>query len=195
MKRECEALGLSVVFDARDELRPGAKHFEWEQKGVPARIEVGPRDLDGGTCVVKRRDQDAKQKTSVPLVGIGVYIQALMGEIQKSLYQRAKAFRDSRILEVDTYEDFKAKLETGGKGNSCSPTGMARARPRSASKTRPRRPSAASRSMATKRRQMRAHRCPVSPQGRLRAVVLIAVAVALARAEKRYITGRAGQLA
>ena len=46
MKRACEDAGLSVVLDARDELRPGAKHFEWEQKGVPVRIEIGPRDVD-----------------------------------------------------------------------------------------------------------------------------------------------------
>jgi prolyl-tRNA synthetase len=117
LRRECEDAGLSVILDDRDELRPGAKHFEWEQKGVPARIEIGPRDLETGSCVVKRRDKDPKAKVSMPVLGIGAAMKALMGEIQVSLFERAKAFRDSRMLKVDTYGEFKERLETEGKGN------------------------------------------------------------------------------
>jgi prolyl-tRNA synthetase len=117
VRRECIDAGLSVVLDDRDELRPGAKHFEWEQKGVPARIEIGPRDLDAGSCVVKRRDRDPKAKASIPMAGVGAAMTLLMGEIQKSLFERAKAFRDARILKVDSYEEFKRALETDGKGN------------------------------------------------------------------------------
>src|SRR5205807_707408 len=101
----------------RDELRPGAKHFEWEQKGVPVRIEVGPRDLESGSCVVKRRDKDPKAKVSMPLAGIGAAMKSLMAEIQTSLFERAKAFRDGRIVKADTYDEFKERLEVGGKGN------------------------------------------------------------------------------
>ena len=57
------------MLDARDELRPGAKHFEWEQKGVPVRVEIGPRDVDAAPCVVKRRDQDPKEKTPDAALG------------------------------------------------------------------------------------------------------------------------------
>jgi len=117
VRRECVDAGLSVVLDDRDELRPGAKHFEWEQKGVPARIEIGPRDLESGSCVVKRRDKDPKSKVSMPLLGTGLAMKALMAEIQTSLFERAKALRDARLVKVDSYADFKERLEEGGKGN------------------------------------------------------------------------------
>jgi len=117
VRRECEDAGLSVVLDDRDELRPGAKHFEWEQKGVPARIEIGPRDLESGSCVVKRRDKDPKAKVSRPMAGVGEAMKTLMGEIQTALFERAKALRDSRIVTVDSYDAFKQALETDGKGN------------------------------------------------------------------------------
>ncbi len=105
------------MLDDRDELRPGAKHFEWEQKGVPARVEIGPRDVESGSCVVKRRDKDPKSKVTLPLAGASAALASLMGEIQTSLFERAKAFRDSRIVKVDTYDEFKQRLEEGGKGN------------------------------------------------------------------------------
>jgi prolyl-tRNA synthetase len=116
-RRECEASGLSVILDARDELRPGAKHFWWEQRGVPARLEIGPRDVQSGSCVVKRRDKDPKDKSAAPLAGIGATMTALMAEIQKALFQRAKAFRESRLVKVDTYDEFKQRLEVAGQGN------------------------------------------------------------------------------
>jgi prolyl-tRNA synthetase len=117
VRRECVDAGLTVVLDDRDELRPGAKHFEWEQKGVPARIEIGPRDLESGSCVVKRRDKDPKAKTAIPLAGVGAAMTQLMKEIQSSLFERARTLRDSRIVKVDSYDDFKKSLETDGKGN------------------------------------------------------------------------------
>jgi prolyl-tRNA synthetase len=117
VKRECEAAGLTVMLDGRDELRPGAKHFEWEQKGVPVRIEIGPRDVEQGACVYKRRDRDPKEKTSIPLAGSGQVMAGLMTEIQRSLFERAKAFRDARLVRVDTYDQFKQALEVNGVGN------------------------------------------------------------------------------
>ncbi len=109
--------GLSVVLDDRDDMRPGPKHFEWEQKGVPVRVEIGPRDIEAGTCVYKRRDRDPKEKTSIPLEGAATVLHGLMDEIQKGLFGRAKALRDKRIVRVDTWEQFKASLETEGTGN------------------------------------------------------------------------------
>jgi prolyl-tRNA synthetase len=116
-RRELVDAGLSVMLDARDELRPGAKHFEWEQKGVPVRVEIGPRDVDAGTCVYKRRDQGPKDKTSIPFDAVGTLIPKLMGEIQHALFTRAKAFRDAHMVKVDTYDQFKEALEVNGIGN------------------------------------------------------------------------------
>ncbi len=116
-KRACEEAGLIAVLDDRDGLRPGAKHFEWEQKGVPVRLEIGPRDVEAGACVVKRRDLSPKEKSSVSLSGIGAEAKRLMGEIQQSLLRKAREMRDSRVVRVDTYEDFKRMLEVDGVGN------------------------------------------------------------------------------
>jgi prolyl-tRNA synthetase len=117
VRRACQEVGLAAVLDDRDELRPGAKHFEWEQKGVPVRIEIGPRDLESGSCIVKRRDKDPKSKAPMPLEGIGAAMTPLMGDIQKSLFERAKSFRDAHTFNVDTYDEFKARLEENGLGN------------------------------------------------------------------------------
>jgi prolyl-tRNA synthetase len=117
VRRECVAAGLSVVLDDRDELRPGAKHFHWEQRGVPARIEIGPRDVEAGACVIKRRDRDPKEKASAPIDGIGPTLTSLMAEIQKGLFERAKALRDSRMVKVDTFDQFRQALEVQGSGN------------------------------------------------------------------------------
>src|SRR5687768_10621904 len=95
LKKECEGAGLSVVLDDRDGMRPGAKHFDWEQKGVPVRIEIGPRDVEAGSCIVKRRDRDPKEKTPLALAGAGTVLKSLMTEIQKALYDKALAFRAS----------------------------------------------------------------------------------------------------
>jgi len=117
LQRECDAAGLSVVLDDRDGLRPGAKHFDWEQKGVPVRIEIGPRDVQAGSCVVKRRDRDPKEKTPLALAGAATVLKNLMGEIQTSLLERARAFRASRTVAVDSYDQFKQALDPGGKGH------------------------------------------------------------------------------
>jgi prolyl-tRNA synthetase len=115
LRRECEGAGLSVVLDDRDGMRPGAKHFAWEQKGVPVRIEIGPRDVEAGSCVVKHRDP--KEKTPLALAGATTVLSALMTEIQKSLFERACAFRASRTVKVDTFDQFKEALDPGGKSN------------------------------------------------------------------------------
>src|SRR5690349_18270967 len=117
LRRECEAAGLNVVLDDRDGLRPGAKHFHWEQKGVPVRIEIGPRDVQGGSCVVKRRDKDPKDKSTLALAGAATVLKSVMTEIQTALLERARAYRAARTVKVDTFDQFKQALDPGGKGN------------------------------------------------------------------------------
>jgi prolyl-tRNA synthetase len=84
---------------------------------VPVRIEIGPRDVEAGSCVVKRRDRDPKEKTPLQLAGAQAVLSALMTEIQKSLFDRACAFRAARTVKVDSFDQFKEALDPGGKCN------------------------------------------------------------------------------
>lgn len=115
LKAEVAALGLEVELDLRDD-RPGAKHFHWEQRGVPVRLEIGPRDVAGNTCIMKRRDA-GKDKISLSLDGAAAQLPAIMDDMQQKLYERAVAFRNAHIVVADSYDDFKKKLEDGGIGN------------------------------------------------------------------------------
>ena len=112
LKAQCEAKGLSVKVDDRDNVRPGFKFAEWELKGVPVRIVIGPRDLEAGCAELARRDTSTKE--SVPQEGLAERLAALMDEIQQNLYNKALNFRDSHIVKVDTWEEFKEKIEQGG---------------------------------------------------------------------------------
>jgi prolyl-tRNA synthetase len=103
----------TVVVDRRDELRPGAKHFAWERKGVPIRIEIGPRDVASGSVVVKRRDLDPKEKAVLSQDSLPTRIPALLGDIQTALLGRARAFRDARLAVVDSYPDLKDAVTSG----------------------------------------------------------------------------------
>lgn len=103
---------IAVKFDNRDTQKPGFKFAEWELKGVPVRLAVGPRDLDNGTVEVARRD--TKQKQVINLSEVNSAIPALLEEIQQHIYQRALTFRDGMITKVDTYEEFKKVLDEKG---------------------------------------------------------------------------------
>ncbi|MCU0398273.1 MAG: proline--tRNA ligase [Cyclobacteriaceae bacterium] len=105
-------LGLSVKFDNRDTHKPGFKFAEWELKGVPVRIAIGPRDLDNGTVEVARRD--TREKQVIKLEEVSTRIPALLNEIQDSIFQRALTFRNQHITEVNSYDEFKDVLETKG---------------------------------------------------------------------------------
>ncbi|TBM99727.1 proline--tRNA ligase [Hyunsoonleella flava] len=104
--------GISVKFDKRDTLRPGAKFAQHELQGVPLRIAIGPKDLEDETVEVARRDTLTKQ--SVILDRITVVIEDLLEEIQENLFDKALKFRDSHTTAVDTFEEFKEVLETKG---------------------------------------------------------------------------------
>ncbi|MFD2726664.1 proline--tRNA ligase [Hyunsoonleella rubra] len=104
--------GISVKFDKRDTLRPGAKFAQHELQGVPLRIAIGPKDLEDKTVEVARRDTLSKQ--SVILDRITVVIEDLLEEIQENLFDRALQFREEHITPVDNFDDFKKALETKG---------------------------------------------------------------------------------
>jgi prolyl-tRNA synthetase len=107
-----KALGISVKYDDNDNRRPGWKFAEYEVKGVPVRVAIGPRDLAEGNAEVVRRD--TKEKAVLPIQGLEAHIAQLMEDIQMNLFERAKAFRAANIRKVDTYAEFKEKLEKEG---------------------------------------------------------------------------------
>ncbi len=106
------ALGYSVKFDHRDTLKPGFKFAEYELKGVPVRIAIGPRDLDNKTVEVARRD--TKEKMVMKIDEVPVAIPKLLDDIQTNIYQKALAFRERMTTSVDTYEQFKKVLDEKG---------------------------------------------------------------------------------
>jgi len=109
---ELRARGVRVKIDTDDQSRPGFKFAEYEKLGIPVRIAVGARDLANGTVEVARRD--TRTKENMPLEGIGDSIVSLLDNIQSSLFDRAKAYRDSHITRVDTWEEFVATLDGPG---------------------------------------------------------------------------------
>ncbi len=104
--------GYSVKFDNRDTHKPGFKFAEYELKGVPVRIAIGPRDLENKTVEVARRD--TKEKQVLALDSIATAIPALLDDIQQNIYQKALAFRTSMITPVDSFADFKKILDEKG---------------------------------------------------------------------------------
>ena len=102
-------LNISVKFDNRTTQKPGFKFAEWELKGVPVRIAIGPKDLENGTFEVARRDTLSKEIISKE--GIVNYISSLLEQIQNDLFNRAFEFRNAHITEVNSFEEFKEVLE------------------------------------------------------------------------------------
>ncbi|WMN10707.1 proline--tRNA ligase [Marivirga salinae] len=113
LKKSLKKKRITVKFDDRDTHKPGFKFAEWELKGVPLRIAIGPRDLENGTVELARRD--TKEKQTVNIEGIESVIEDTLELIQDNIYKKAKDFRTENTFKVDTYEDFKSQLEkTGG---------------------------------------------------------------------------------
>lgn len=109
-------LKISVKYDDRTTQKPGFKFAEWELKGVPVRIAVGPKDLENGTFEVARRDTLTKETVSGE--GIVTYINDLLQQIQADLFNKALEYRDTHITEVNSFEEFKEILD--GKGGFVS---------------------------------------------------------------------------
>ncbi len=106
--------GLRVKVDDRSELTPGFKFNDWEMRGVPLRLEIGPKDVEKGSVMAARRDIPGREgKVILTQDNLMASVQNLLAQIHTSLYERAKSFRDSHIEEVDTYEELSAAIEKG----------------------------------------------------------------------------------
>lgn len=112
IKKSLEALGIRVKYDNRDTHKPGWKFAEYEFKGVPLRIAIGPRDLENGTVELARRD--TKEKATYQQTDLAHKIEHLLGQIQSNLYQKALSFREQNTTNVDTWDEFVSQIE--GKG-------------------------------------------------------------------------------
>ena len=110
--KELKAKGITVKYDDRDTYKPGYKFAEWEMKGVPVRLAIGPRDLENGTVEVARRD--TLEKEILQMTGIADKVEHLLEQIQQNIYQKALSFRDEMTTTADTWEEFKEKIEKGG---------------------------------------------------------------------------------
>jgi len=104
--------GIRVKFDDRDTHKPGFKFAEYEYKGVPIRLAIGPRDLENGTVEIARRDTLTKE--TMPIEGIEDKLVTLLEDIQTGLYERAKKFRDENSRRVDSWDEFLVEIEKGG---------------------------------------------------------------------------------
>jgi prolyl-tRNA synthetase len=112
IKAQLTALGVSVKFDDRDTQKPGWKFAEYELKGVPLRIAIGPRDIKNGTVELARRD--TLEKKVMPIEGIASYIKDLLEEIQKEIYKKAFDFRTQSTHKVDTWDELIDVLDNKG---------------------------------------------------------------------------------
>lgn len=106
------APAVRVRVDARDQHKPGWKFAEWEQKGVPLRVEIGPKDVAKAQVMLARRD--TREKQPIPIEGAAALIAARLEEIQAALFDRAKKFRDEHTYPADDYDELKAIVEKGG---------------------------------------------------------------------------------
>ena len=109
---ELREAGVSVRFDDDDSKRPGFKFADYELKGVPVRLVMGPLDLKNGTIELMRRD--TLQKENVPFEGIAQRVIALLEDIQQNIFLKAKDFRDAHIFECNNYAEFKERIRDGG---------------------------------------------------------------------------------
>lgn len=110
MTRDWDPLFYRI--DDRDQYKPGYKFNEWELKGVPVRIEIGPRDVAKREVVVVRRDTG--EKTPMPMDGLREKLEALLEDIQRNLFETARARMEANTHTVDSYDEYKARVDTGG---------------------------------------------------------------------------------
>jgi prolyl-tRNA synthetase len=113
IKQALQVQGISVKFDDRDTHKPGFKFAEWEQKGVPLRIAIGPKDLENGTAELARRDFGTKETVQADET-LTEKIKMLLQEIQEGIYRKALSFREENTRMADDYETFKRLLDDKG---------------------------------------------------------------------------------
>ena len=109
IKQALTAAGIRVMLDDRDAYTPGWKFAEWELRGVPLRLEIGPKDIEKAQVLLARRDTREKMPTAME--GLAARVTALLDEIQQALYNRALRFREEHTQRVATYDEFKAVME------------------------------------------------------------------------------------
>ncbi|MCK9204137.1 MAG: proline--tRNA ligase [Bacteroidales bacterium] len=112
LKKSLESKGITVKYDDRDTQKPGWKFSEYEFKGIPIRLTIGPRDIGQGTVEIARRD--TLEKETVQLSDIEVKVLQLLDQIQQNLFDKALSFRESHTYRVDTWDEFKKVLDEKG---------------------------------------------------------------------------------
>jgi prolyl-tRNA synthetase len=114
LRKELIAAGVRVKMDEREGMSPGFKFNDWEMRGVPLRMELGPKDVAKGSVVLARRDRPGKEgKSFVPQQGIAAAVAAMLEEIQQALYDHALAFRKANTVDAANYEELKKAVEKG----------------------------------------------------------------------------------
>ncbi len=114
LQRELADAGVRVKMDEREGISPGFKFNDWEMRGVPLRLELGPKDVAKQSVVLARRDRPGKEgKSFVAQQGIAAAVKQQLDEIQQALFDRALAFRNSRTVDAADYEDLKKAVESG----------------------------------------------------------------------------------
>ena len=114
LRAELVAADVRVTTDEREGVSPGYKFNDWEMRGVPLRMEIGPKDVAKGSVVLARRDKPGKEgKSFVPQEGLAGAVARTLGEIQTALYDRALAFREANTREPADYAEFKVAVEKG----------------------------------------------------------------------------------
>ncbi len=105
---------VRIEIDSREGLSPGWKFNDWEMRGVPLRVELGPRDIANNSVMLARRDIPGRDgKSSVPIDGLEASVPEMLETIQQAIYEKAKAFRDENIHDVENYDEFRAAVATG----------------------------------------------------------------------------------
>jgi prolyl-tRNA synthetase len=114
LRAELIEADIRVKLDEREGMTPGFKFNDWEMRGVPLRIEIGPKDVAKGSVVLARRDKPGREgKSFAEQAGLSRAVAEMLVDIQQSLYDRALAFREAHTREVDGYNEFKAAIEAG----------------------------------------------------------------------------------
>ncbi len=108
---DLKGAGIAVEVDAREGKRPGEKYYEWERKGVPLRIEIGPRDIKSGEAMIKLRVSEGKEK--LPISTLAEKIPGILDDFQTFLYERALKFREDNTVIIDSWDEFKKVFSDG----------------------------------------------------------------------------------
>jgi prolyl-tRNA synthetase len=117
VRETLDSAGIRVRLDDREGMTPGFKFNDWEMRGVPLRIEIGPRDVAAGNAVLARRDRPGREgKASVDLAGIAVHATRILDEIQLSMLEQARAAMAANTRQFSDYDSLRAQMEGEGGG-------------------------------------------------------------------------------